>query len=190
MKTTTGTLSFQQELEKLVASAPSRAGLLAATVKLETLRLQRNDASTALIALEKEFATEAQKTAERAKELIQNGKVPTFTTSDELRQARLSMNVILAAISAQEREVQSLSAHLSREVRLSLRPFRQRLVARVGAALQELENVAREDAEAVSVVGRQGADSNMVGYLPIPQSFVAGGAKTWLSARRAEGYEA
>lgn len=171
----------------MVASAPSRANLSTESAKLESFRLQRNEASAALVALEKQASVGAVEMIERAKDLIKKGEMPVLITPDELRQARQGLRVIEEAVQIQERHVRSLAVSLSGEVRRALRPFRQRLVERVAVALKELEAAAKEDAEAVSVVGRAGADAAMVGYLQIP--VVLGGAQAWLPAYRNEGYK-
>jgi hypothetical protein len=181
------TLSLEQELQQMVVSAPSRANLSTANAKLELLRQQRNEASAAAVALEKQASVGAVEMIERAKELIKKGEVPVLVTPDELRQARQALRIIEGAVQIQEREARSLAACLSGEVRRGLRPFRQRLVVRVAAALKELEAAAKEDLEAVSVVGRAGADAAQVGYLQIPEPM--GGAQVWLSAYRSDGYK-
>ena len=183
------TPNLQRELEQMVASAPARANLLAANTKLESLRLQRNEASAALVALEKEASVGAAEMIERAKTLIKEGRAPTLITPDELRQARQAVRTIEGAIQIQEREARALTLCLAGEVRRALRPFRQRLVMRIAVALKELVAVAREDAEALSVIGKSGGDVTSVGYFPVPGLNVGGGAEGWLSDRRAEGYE-
>src|ERR1017187_10557512 len=176
-----------QEAQRAADSAPSRAALAEATAKLESLRLQRNKASAVLEALEKEASVGAAEMIERAKALIKKGEVPSLITPDELRQARQALRTIEGAIQIQEREeVQALMFSVCREVRRNLRPCRQRIIARVAAALTELEAAAKENDEVVSVVSRAGVNATLVGYLQVPD---LGGAKAWLSACKSEGYE-
>jgi len=182
------TPNLQQELQQMVASAPSRASLSTANAKLESLRLQRNEALAAVVALEKQASVGAVEMIERAKELIKKGEVPALVTPDELRQARQVLGIIEGAVQIQEREARSLAVCLAGEVRRALRPFRQRLVARIAVALGELEAAAMEDVAAVSVVGRAGADATAVGYLTVPEISISGGAEAWRLALRAEGY--
>jgi hypothetical protein len=180
-------LTLEQELQQMVASAPSRAGLSAANAKLESLRLRRNEASATVVSLEKQASVSAAEVIERAKELIQRGEIPVFFDPDELRRARQALRVIEEAVQIQEREVLSLAVGLSVEVRRALRPFRQRLIDRVVVALAELESAAKADAEAVSVVSRAGADAALIGSLMLPG--ILGGSHAWTLAQGNDGYK-
>src|ERR1017187_9388438 len=144
MKTTIETPNLLQEAQRAADSAPSRAALAKATAKLESLHLRRNEVSTALAALKKEAVEES---AEHTKALLEKGEIPTFVVSDEMRQARLVLRVVQDAIPIQEREVQSLMFSVCREVRRNLRPCRQRIIVRIAAALSDLEQAAKEEAE-------------------------------------------
>jgi hypothetical protein len=172
-----------QEAQRAADSAPSRAALAEATAKLESLRLRANEVSTTLAVLKKEAVEES---AEHTKALLEKGEIPTFVVSEEMRQARLVLRVVQDAIPIQEREVQALMFLVCREVRRNLRPCRQGIIARVAAALKELEAAAKENDEVVSVVSRAGVNATLVGYLQVPD---LGGAKAWLSACKSEGYE-
>jgi len=182
--------SIQQEMQRLVAEAPSSVKLAEATAKLESLRLQRQDFSTVLAALEKEAAITFEEHARgRAEALAKNREMPKFVLGTELHQARISMGVIDSAIQIKQRDVQELRACVSGEVRRSLKTYRRPLIERAAAALKALGAVTTEDAEVIAAAGKAGCDTAFIGHLQIPDLNIAGGAEAWLSARRAEGYE-
>ena len=183
MKTIETKPNLLQEAQRAADSAPTRTALAEATAKLESLHLRRNGVSTALEKLKKEAVEES---AEHTKALLEKGEIPTFVVSEEMRQARLVLRVVQDAIPIQEREVQALMFLVCREVRRNLRPCRQGIIARVAAALKELEAAAKENDEVVSVVSRAGVNATLVGYLQVPD---LGGAKAWFSACKSEGYE-
>jgi hypothetical protein len=192
MKTTitTETPTLQQEMQRLVAEAPSSVKLAEATAKLESLRLQCQKFSTVLAALEKEAAITFQEHAKaRAAALLENREMPKLVLGTDLYQARTDMRVIDNAIQIQQRDVQGLRACLSGEVCRSLKVYRRPLIERALVALKELGAVAAEDADVILAAGRAGCDTAFIGHLQIPDLSMMGVAEAWLSARRAEGYK-
>jgi hypothetical protein len=181
--------NLRQEIQRLVEAAPSSAKLAQAKADLDFLRLKREEISIVLARHEKEAAKTFEEHAKaRTEALLGKREMPKLILSSELHQARIDMGDVDSAIRIRQNEVQSLVSAVSVEVRRHLKPYRQPLIARAAVALKELESVATEDAEIISAAGRAGCDTAFIGYLQIPDLNIMGGAKAWLSARRAEGY--
>jgi hypothetical protein len=187
MKTATQTPSLQQEMQRLVAEAPSSGKLAEATAELESLRLRRNDVSALVAALEKEVATEnEQRARDRVDALLKKREMPKFVVSGDLHQSRTDLRVIEDAILIRQRDVQGLQTSVSVEVRRNLKLYRQPLVARVFAALRELEAIATEENGIVFAASRAGCNT-AIGYLQVPGPSTS--SEAWRSALRSEGYE-
>jgi hypothetical protein len=144
MKTTIETPVLQDEVQRAVASAPSRQAFADAKAKMEELNKQHASVTTEIARLVKDLSDGKEEPTVRAKDLLEGKPLRECKTVNDLRTARDHKGVIEQAIRLQNGSIQALERQFSLEVYKALRPTLQRTVSRGAAAVKELQGVAKE----------------------------------------------
>jgi hypothetical protein len=189
----TAPVDLDTAVANAVAGTPSRAKLIAAKERLSEVTASANSELAEIERLEKrKTAKDDGNLAEMARDFLASKVFGDEDIEESLVAARRRAEVLKEAIQIQSATIRKLESDLYNEVNSALKSVRQPLVARMDAALQELQVVTEEDARLRASIGRNGVKAPIGGGVdfvtlhPVIRGLAA--FQNWRACMKAQGY--
>jgi hypothetical protein len=135
-----------------VESAPSRALLIAAKAKLDSLTAKATAESQEIERLKTD--PDKNSHAGRVKDALDGKPIAEEANYDLVKAATVRLEAFQGAIDIQTKVIYKLKSDLFYQVITALKSIRQPLVTRLAAALEELRIVSEEDAQIRRAMGQ------------------------------------